>query len=105
MWEHRYHEIQECGNEICERIFVPRFRSDEKISAEALFKPVRVNGSAATSVMLTLWPLDVKDQKVAETSYYSGMHMDCSCRQRRAQARCMSPCHRVRQTLCQCALR
>lgn len=73
-WEHLYHEIQECGKEICERIFVQRYKSNEKISAEALLKPssVRVNGRLETCVMLTLWPLNVTDPKVAETSYYSG---------------------------------
>lgn len=74
IWEHRYHEIQQCGNEICERIFVQRVKGHQKISAEALFKPctVRFKSELTTCVLLTLWPLNVTDPKVVETSYYSG---------------------------------
>ena len=87
MWEHWYHEIQQCGNDMCQRIFVERFKGHEKISAEALFKPstVRFKGELTSCVLLTLWPLDVKDPKVVETSYYSGRpraprtHARCCC--------------------------
>ena len=77
-WQHLHSEVQERGNTISERAFLNTYH-DDKILAEVQYAQCTFVDEADTNstgrivTMLSVWPLDVKDPKVKETTLQAAL--------------------------------
>ena len=77
-WRHLHSEVQERGNTISERAFLNTYH-DDKILAEVQYAQCTfvdetdTNSTGRIVTMLSVWPLDVKDPMVKETTLQAAL--------------------------------
>eukprot|EP00286_Rhodomonas_abbreviata_P016626 CAMPEP_0181340856 /NCGR_PEP_ID=MMETSP1101-20121128/30077_1 /TAXON_ID=46948 /ORGANISM="Rhodomonas abbreviata, Strain Caron Lab Isolate" /LENGTH=287 /DNA_ID=CAMNT_0023452049 /DNA_START=545 /DNA_END=1404 /DNA_ORIENTATION=+ len=79
MWEHRYQSVEVRGEDILERSTISTRNSDKQISVETVCSPAlfKQNGAMTPCCMITHWPLEVKTQMEANTTYMTAL-LECS---------------------------